>query len=134
MPLCTGEFRKMQRGRCVRYWAGMILPLFAASGSVVKGYDKREFTLRSCKVWRSSGFGHCRQWIFYNMVRIIAGTLIDIGRGKLQTDAFSQDAFGQRNAFRAESRRRRKDWSLQRAYITARHRSLRNSICAKKAV
>jgi len=26
----------------------------------------------------------------YNMVRIIAGTLIDIGRGKLQTDAFAK--------------------------------------------
>ncbi len=65
---------------------------FAASGKRGKGYDKEIYFAQLQKRGDLLVLDIVGSGFLYNMVRIIAGTLIDIGRGKLQTDAFAGDA------------------------------------------
>ena len=63
---------------------------FAASGTTTKTtvrtlYEARLALLGQWLIMDVLGDG-----FLYNMVRIIAGTLIDIGRGKCDTDAFAK--------------------------------------------
>ena len=63
---------------------------FAASGSVVKDTTREIYFAQLQKRGDLLVLDIVGSGFLYNMVRIIAGTLIDIGRGKLQTDAFAR--------------------------------------------
>lgn len=62
---------------------------FAASGSVVKDTVREIFLAQLQKNGDLITLDVIGNGFLYNMVRIIAGTLIDVGRGKLGTDAFA---------------------------------------------
>ncbi len=62
---------------------------FAASGSKVKSTVRTIFEAKLTKLGDRIILDVLGDGFLYNMVRIIAGTLIDIGRGKLETNAFS---------------------------------------------
>jgi tRNA pseudouridine38-40 synthase len=56
---------------------------FCASGSGVKNFVR---TITSCALWQEEQFIHLEikgNGFLYNMVRIIAGTLVEVGQGKL---------------------------------------------------
>ena len=63
---------------------------FAASGSVVKDTTREIYLARLQKNGDKIVLDIMGNGFLYNMVRIIAGTLIDIGRGKLGTDTFKK--------------------------------------------
>ncbi len=63
---------------------------FAASGSMVKSTVRTICEIRLTKLGDRIILDVLGSGFLYNMVRIIAGTLIDIGRKKLGTDAFLQ--------------------------------------------
>lgn len=63
---------------------------FAASGSIVKDTTREIYLAQLQKKGDLLILDVIGSGFLYNMVRIIAGTLIDIGRGKLQTDAFAK--------------------------------------------
>jgi len=56
---------------------------FCASGSSVKDFTR---TITSCHLWREEQFLHLQvsgDGFLYNMVRIMGGTLLEVGRGKI---------------------------------------------------
>lgn len=61
---------------------------FAASGSVVKDTVREIYVAELQKNGDTIVLDLIGSGFLYNMVRIIAGTLMDIGRGKLESDAF----------------------------------------------
>ncbi|MFR4251857.1 MAG: tRNA pseudouridine(38-40) synthase TruA [Christensenellales bacterium] len=63
---------------------------FAASGSVVKDTTREIYLARLQKNGDKIVLDIMGNGFLYNMVRIIAGTLIDVGRGKLGTDTFKK--------------------------------------------
>lgn len=57
---------------------------FCASGSSVKDFAR---TVTSCSLWQDKQFLHLEvkgNGFLYNMVRIIAGTLLEVGKGKIE--------------------------------------------------
>lgn len=57
---------------------------FCASGSSVKDFAR---TVTSCSLWQDNQFLHLEvkgNGFLYNMVRIIAGTLLEVGKGKIE--------------------------------------------------
>ena len=79
---------KMQRALCTLLGRHDFAALrFGKRG---KGYDKGNLLCAAAKCGDLLVLDIVGSGFLYNMVRIIAGTLIDIGRGKLQTDAFAK--------------------------------------------
>lgn len=81
-PLDINLIKKVSRALCGRH----DFKAFQASGSAEKNTVR---TIKNIKVSKKNGFVYIDLWadgFLYNMVRTIAGTLLEIGRGKLPPD------------------------------------------------
>lgn len=56
---------------------------FCSADTSVQNFEREIYDIRLSKVGRKIKFEICGNGFLYNMVRIIVGTLLDIGRGKL---------------------------------------------------
>lgn len=69
---------------------------FCSADTSVKNFEREIYSLNISKRGRKIKFEICGNGFLYNMVRIIVGTLLDIGRGKLDKNCI-RDAFLTKN-------------------------------------
>jgi tRNA pseudouridine38-40 synthase len=65
---------------------------FCSADTSVSNFEREIFSVKVSKRAGTIKFEICGNGFLYNMVRIIVGTLLDIGRGKLDTSCI-QSAF-----------------------------------------
>lgn len=63
---------------------------FCASGTTVKSTVRTVYSIEVKQIEDMIYFDVCGNGFLYNMVRIIAGTLIDVGRGRLSVEVIQQ--------------------------------------------